>query len=78
MREFTCIECGKKAIDKSPTQNKKFCSMLCQWRYNERKRSKPEEQACKYNDGVLCANPKCEKCGWNPIVEKKRKEKLNG
>ncbi len=78
MREFTCVVCGTKVIDTSRTQNRMFCSKLCSNRYYEKKRSKPIEAVCKYNDGVLCANHKCDRCGWNPVVEKARKEKLNG
>jgi hypothetical protein len=28
------------------------------------------------NDGVDCRGGDCTKCGWNPEVEKARKEKL--
>ena len=36
----------------------------------------PESPSCIYNHGVTCfpQNRACEKCGWNPEVEKKRKE----
>ena len=78
MREFICAECGAKSIDNSPQQNKKFCSKRCLDRYYDKQRQKPKEAECKYNDGVLCARRKCEKCGWNPEVEKARKEKLSG
>ena len=78
MREFTCVVCGAKVTDNSPTQNRKFCSTKCQYRYYERTRIKPTESECKYNSGVLCACKKCDKCGWNPKVEKARKEKLYG
>lgn len=33
---------------------------------------------CLYNVGVNCGNhANCDKCGWNPAVEKARKEKLD-
>ena len=28
---------------------------------------------CLHNNGVMCADVKCSKCGWNPIVAKRRK-----
>ena len=31
---------------------------------------------CKFNIGVQCFVENCDKCGFNPQVEKKRKEKL--
>ena len=31
---------------------------------------------CKYNIGVQCFVESCDKCGFNPQVEKKRKGKL--
>ena len=32
--------------------------------------------ACKYNTGVGCYKAdKCDKCGWNPAVTKRRKER---
>ena len=35
----------------------------------------PTEQQCKNNCWVRCRNKtKCEKCGWNPEVAKKRIE----
>lgn len=35
-----------------------------------------ELKRCQYNVEVMCASKKCAKCGWNPEVEKIRKEKL--
>ena len=34
--------------------------------------------ACIYNDGVDCETHNCERCGWNPAVEKERKEAIFG
>lgn len=43
----------------------------------------PETKAkffCKYHQeklGVICMNKlTCDRCGWNPVVESKRKQKL--
>ena len=76
MREFTCIVCGKKSIDKSPSQSKIYCSRKCiakHW-YEAHKDDHSEKQVCKYNEGVDCFDGKCESCGWNPEVAKKRTE----
>jgi hypothetical protein len=37
---------------------------------------KIEHEKCKYNPFVNCDDEykKCHKCGWNPDVDKKRKE----
>lgn len=38
---------------------------------------KIEHEKCKYNPFVNCDDDeykKCHKCGWNPDVDKKRKE----
>ena len=78
MHEAICVVCGAKVIDKSPTKNKKFCSTKCMNRYYERTRIKPQESECQYNNGVLCACQRCATCGWNPKVEKARKEKIYG
>lgn len=35
--------------------------------------------SCVYNKNVNCDLPhRCDKCGWNPIVEAKRKARLRG
>lgn len=77
-REFTCAVCGVKAIDRGVRQNAKYCSQRCR-NYANRKGIKIEEEAlclCMHNEGVLCTIRQCEGCGWNPEVEKRRKEAL--
>ena len=38
-------------------------------------KKRPEPPTCPYNSGVVCrVQMFCEKCNWNPEVEKKRKE----
>ncbi len=30
------------------------------------------------NPGLVCGKMSCDRCGWNPDVEKRRKEKIRG
>ena len=78
MREFTCVVCGAKSIDKGSFQNKKYCSKECSNRYWNRKRYGEirEHPTCKYNQAVCCSSKDCENCGWHPDVIKKRKEAI--
>lgn len=75
MREFTCIVCGKKGIDRGNVGNKKYCSEECKKAYRRTTRGEAVND-CKYNEGVGCDIQRCENCGWNPVVEKRRKEAL--
>ena len=80
MREFTCIVCGTKAIDRSHGQTRVFCSIECKnyhWRKTHAQRTVEYEQ-CIYNEGVECSRHKCRNCGWNPDVTKKRMEAAYG
>lgn len=76
MKEFTCIVCGEKGIDRSPAQNRRFCSKECCTKFFNRKKDGYSENSCKYNDGVACTDGNCKKCGWNPAVAKKRSEEF--
>lgn len=79
-REFTCLYCGAKSIDMSKTKNRKYCDYTCLQAHNYRKKQGKLEivptQPCIYNRQVQCDLQKCGTCGWNPKVEKKRKEAL--
>lgn len=33
---------------------------------------------CPHNTEVICDKQKCESCGWNPEVERKRKKLIKG
>lgn len=77
--EFTCLYCGEKGIDKSKTKNRKFCDCNCQQAYYRRKNGvgvNTVTASCIHNMYVLCDVHQCGNCGWNPKVEKKRKEAL--
>lgn len=68
IRYFKCAVCGKRSLDQSSAQNKRFCSSECRNAYHNKARSR----ACKFNEGVVCSNRACKTCGWNPEVAKKR------
>jgi hypothetical protein len=46
----------------------------------EKREYKKQTVTCKHNAGVECEPrcAKCHKCGWNPDVNKERKEKDGG
>ena len=73
-REFICCVCGGKGIDKGSRQCAKYCSTKC--RNKDYKRIIELENPCKHNKGVICDDQKCDGCGWNPEVQKARKEKI--
>ncbi len=75
MREFTCIVCGTKGIDFSSQGGKMLCSRRCTDIHRAAVRAE-SFMPCKFNEGVICDKVKCRSCGWNPVVEKRRKEKL--
>ena len=35
-------------------------------------------KSCPYNERVDCDSDTCDRCGWNPVVEKMRKETILG
>ena len=76
VREFYCENCGKFTISTNKGgKEQRFCSESCR----KKARQKSEGwcgDVCPYNGEVLCADPKCETCGWNPSVEKMRKDAL--
>jgi hypothetical protein len=57
---------------------KKYCSEKCRniKRRIERGEGLGTGMRCKNNQGVVCEIQRCENCGWNPVVEKRRKEAL--
>ena len=78
-REFNCVVCGAKAIDRSPAQKRMYCSEQCAWDQFRRNRGigvNAKTPPCIHNQEVQCAVHKCSTCGWNPKVEQRRKEAL--
>ncbi len=76
MREFTCQWCGKVAISKTcGGYLQKYCSKECKMKAYHAQ-MKYQGESCLHNPEIICKIPKCDTCGWNPEVEKKRKELL--
>ena len=78
-REFTCIVCGAKGIDRSTTQTRKYCSENCasiNWHRMRGVGTYIKTPSCVHNREIRCFEKKCSTCGWNPKVEMKRKEAL--
>ena len=78
-REFTCLYCGEKGIDMSKNQRRKFCDVNCSSAYGRRQngmKARIKTLSCIYNREIRCEIQKYGICGWNPKVEKKRKEAL--
>ena len=67
-----CPVCRKVFTRRSPQHT--CCNAFCRERQNGRYLKEP--MVCPMNDGVDCHGGDCAKCGWNPAVEKTRKEKL--
>ena len=78
-REFSCIVCGTKAIDRSPAQRRIYCSDQCahmRFRRSHGVGVMLKTPSCIHNKEIQCDVHKCGSCGWNPKVEKRRKEAL--
>lgn len=69
-RRFKCANCGNVGLDRSPEQNKRFCSRACTDAWHNR--NKYPTAQCKFNEGVICGKHNCKACGWNPKVAAKR------
>ena len=78
MVEFTCVVCGTKGMCLGGSHMKKYCSIKCRNISSSLRRGYGARNGknCKYNDGVVCLIEHCERCGWNPVVEERRKEAL--
>lgn len=61
----TCIICGKLA---SP--GTLYCSLDCQAKGWHRR------EICLKSSFLVCDSGYCDRCGWNPEVEERRKKKL--
>lgn len=72
-----CLICGKEFV--RTRRDKKFCSRRCakiaaDRALRARKKGKVFENGtdCPYNKALVCSERKCDSCGWNPTVAKKR------
>lgn len=83
MAEFKCVICGKKFTGANVSRDYLCCSLSCAAVYRNRKRAgydpvldwKKEGNlwVCPYHVGIGCKTRNCKTCGWNPEVEKRRK-----
>ena len=76
---LVCPICDKEFVETRP--GRKYCSHRCASIFANRVRREKRRQAvkkcriiCKYNNGIVCDERKCESCGWNPDVAKRRSE----
>ena len=79
VRETICVFCGAKIIDRSTNHTRKFCSEHCAQADHRRRHGvgvKTFSDSCNHNIHIQCEERKCGNCGWNPAVEKRRKEAL--
>ena len=78
MVEFTCVVCGTKGMCLGGGHMKKYCSNECAKIVHRMRQGggRGTGMRCKNNKGVVCEIQRCENCGWNPVVEKRRKEAL--
>lgn len=77
MRVIKCEHCGKATVDNGHKQNKRFCSKNCCTAHRYAiKGIATNKNPCKYNKGVVCEDYACENCGWNPLVDEKRKRAI--
>ena len=72
-----CLACGTeipKASKACYCNNK--CYMAAYYRRHNPRKELSGECLCYYNIEVLCTDRQCENCGWNPIVEQRRRDML--
>ena len=72
-----CAICGMEFEKRRPDM--KYCSRRCAKIYanraiRARKRGEILECGtdCPHNSALICKDPKCDTCGWNPTVAKRR------
>ena len=77
MEKRKCLYCGKEIAEgRDANYCNSSCSNAAYYRRHRPKMTLSQECLCYYNDEVLCIQKECEQCGWNPVVEKQRKEAL--
>lgn len=64
-RNTTCIICGKPA---SP--GALYCGPAC------RNRGMPRKEICRQIDYLVRDRGYCDRCGWNPEVEERRRKEI--
>ena len=85
--EKVCPVCGKDYVTEK--KNQVCCCRKCSNKIKSRRihnydaslvwERVPSDQSlwqCPYRECVACKTRDCDKCGWNPVVEKRRKAAL--
>ena len=74
-----CLICGTEFVKTRP--DKKYCSRRCtQIAMDRAQRARKKEamlkqgKDCPHNKVLVCTDRKCDTCGWNPVVAKRRSE----
>ena len=73
MKQYTCLGCGTEFTS---DRFRKYCSNRCNKAHNARTHRAgiivPLPNECVLTEGVVCTDRKCETCGWNPKISRKR------
>ena len=73
---LVCPICDKEFVETRP--GRKYCSRRCANiaanRIKRERATKKRGMDCPYNNALVCSDRKCESCGWNPDVAKRRSE----
>ena len=71
-----CPYCGMAFMPRSAKHQ--FCCRECYRRYalEQGEVLIPEALRCPHNDTIVCHTRRCGECGWNPVVAKRRTERI--
>jgi endogenous inhibitor of DNA gyrase (YacG/DUF329 family) len=77
--KIKCDICGNRFIKYH--SGMRYCSPQCRViAKNQMRRDayvgKRSGGSCPYNVGLVCDDPKCSTCGWNPDVKAKRMQQI--
>lgn len=81
--KFTCEICGNDFVGNRG--GLRYCSDFCRKvarnqnrrdDYRRTHKGKRDGDGCPYNVGLVCDDPKCSTCGWNPDVKAKRMQQI--
>lgn len=75
-KERACPYCGTVFMPRSAKHQ--YCTSECCRRYTleQAERPIPEEFQCPHNNMIVCQVRRCGECGWNPVVARRRTERI--